>query len=224
MQLLIDSGANVRYMSSHSFYLALIGASLCGHIDIAQLLLDNGANINMTDDRGDSALTLACEHGHVDIMHLLIDRGANVVRDRDLSLVGACYLRGYDSAKTMLELGANPNSAVVWGVPILSICCNRPVVMEIIELLLEYGADPNRADDNGLTSLHHLLRSYCSDILMISCARKLLDYGADVTIADRNGRTALDLARWEGPELLALYEEYVDRNNRCRLAPEPMLK
>jgi hypothetical protein len=49
-----------------------------GHIEIAHLLLQNGANVNAKDKIGNTPLHFAAIHGHIDILHLLVDNGADL--------------------------------------------------------------------------------------------------------------------------------------------------
>ena len=57
---------------------ALMVASFEGHLDIVQLLLDNGAKVNDVDSTGMTALMLAAERGHLEIVKLLLSKGANI--------------------------------------------------------------------------------------------------------------------------------------------------
>ena len=49
-----------------------------GHVEVARLLLDSGAQVNMPADSFESPLTLAACGGHVELAALLIERGANL--------------------------------------------------------------------------------------------------------------------------------------------------
>uniref|UniRef100_A0A673LCW4 Uncharacterized protein n=1 Tax=Sinocyclocheilus rhinocerous TaxID=307959 RepID=A0A673LCW4_9TELE len=42
-----------------------------------QLLLEKGADVNVRDDHGRTALSLACEHGHLDSVKLLVQFNAD---------------------------------------------------------------------------------------------------------------------------------------------------
>ena len=60
-------------------------AAIKGHVKVAELLLENGADIEPSEDEdwkdlwfNSSPLQLACEKGHTDMAKLLIRRGANV--------------------------------------------------------------------------------------------------------------------------------------------------
>lgn len=43
-----------------------------GNIDMVQMLLDAGADINIQDEDGSTALMCAAEHGRIDIVKLLL--------------------------------------------------------------------------------------------------------------------------------------------------------
>lgn len=47
-------------------------------MEVARLLLDSGAQVNMPADSFESPLTLAACGGHVELAALLIERGANL--------------------------------------------------------------------------------------------------------------------------------------------------
>ena len=51
---------------------------LDGHVEVARLLLDSGAQVNMPADSFESPLTLAACGGHVELAMLLLERGANI--------------------------------------------------------------------------------------------------------------------------------------------------
>jgi ankyrin repeat protein len=49
-----------------------------GHIEIARLLLQNGAEVNAKSNDGSAPLHWAAIHGHVNILHLLVENGADL--------------------------------------------------------------------------------------------------------------------------------------------------
>lgn len=61
-----------------------------GHVDVARLLLDHGAQVNMPADSFESPLTLAACGGHLDLAALLISRGANLEEVNDEGCVSLC--------------------------------------------------------------------------------------------------------------------------------------
>lgn len=64
----------------------------------------------------------------------------------------ACFLNNQNAAKALIENGANPNAIDAEGYPILSYVARRGSV-ELCQLLLDHGADVNKAGTNGYTPL-----------------------------------------------------------------------
>ena len=55
-----------------------------GNVDTVEMLVSRGAAVDLTDDRGKSALMMAAENGHAGVVSLLLDSGADAdVRDID---------------------------------------------------------------------------------------------------------------------------------------------
>ena len=76
-------------------------------------------------------------------------------------------------------------------------------VSEVIALLLESGADPNRATGTGRIPLNIAIRSGQSDVVTL-----LLNAGANSDLADIDGNTQLMVARLSKyPELTKLLEK-----------------
>ncbi|MGB6064639.1 MAG: ankyrin repeat domain-containing protein [Desulfomonilaceae bacterium] len=57
---------------------ALMEAICRNDLNQVQKVLDLGANVNSRDDRGETALMVACFEGHAEIVGLLLKRGADV--------------------------------------------------------------------------------------------------------------------------------------------------
>lgn len=80
-----DSGGKKRIIEANwSLRTALFEASCFGHLQVAQLLLDAGADINRKDDRHWTPLHVAARHGRNGMIRLLLDRGANKELTSDL--------------------------------------------------------------------------------------------------------------------------------------------
>lgn len=74
-------------------------------------------------------------------------------------------------------------------------------IKEIINLLIEYGADINAVDDKGNTPLHYLAESGNPTMLAL-----LIDLGANVSIVNNEKLTPLQVARQALPALKRKYE------------------
>ena len=129
--------------------------------DIVLMLLDAGANVNYLRPGLDSLLDIATFHKQPDLVKELLKRGADPhMADHSveghgggLPLITAIHRKDAELAKMLLDGGADVNcvnhgfqaSALVE-----SIQYDLP---EITNILLERGADVNRAAENGATAL-----------------------------------------------------------------------
>jgi ankyrin repeat protein len=68
--LLLEAGANINEQSD-SGDTALIKAVLCNHFDVANLLLINNANVDIIDNEGWTALSIAIARGNNKFIKLL---------------------------------------------------------------------------------------------------------------------------------------------------------
>ena len=134
-------------------------------IDIVNLLLEHGADVNLTNNRGRTALMLAARNSNkdsnVETVKLLLEYGANVNvvnNDRMTALMlAACY--------------SNEDSNI-----------------ETVKLLLEHRANVNLVDNEGWTALMKAARNFneCSNIETV---KLLLEHGANVKIKNNDGKT-----------------------------------
>ena len=104
-------------------------------------------------------------------------------------------------SKTLLQAGTDPNQRDRQGYTLLmNQCRNRLLILPILKMLIEYGADVSARDDRRKTAL-----MWASAItgyggwgqgkpLFSQVAKALLAAGADIESADEQGRTALLLA------------------------------
>ena len=77
-------------------------------------LLSKGANPNMRDSGGNTALMLSAQLGYAEGLSLLIDRGAQVDianGSGETPLIRAVQNRDIATVRTLLAAGANPNKA-----------------------------------------------------------------------------------------------------------------
>lgn len=92
--LLINQGADVNAIAAEGMYTALGCAALLGDLELAALLLREGADIKATGDCGKTALDEAVRRGHLDMVKFLLNANA-------LSSVRGAT--GYDGAIDMAE-------------------------------------------------------------------------------------------------------------------------
>ena len=161
------------------------------HGDLAKVnaLLDAGVKPNQV------ALRVAVAEGYPIIVETLLDAGANPENaDKtgrtDLMIAAGYYFELYErevhlfqDRKKFLRLLNSSRIADPPDKPLLA------AYVEIVEILLAAGANPNSADNNGWTALMHAAK-----IGSANTTRILIKAGADVNAANADGWTALDIA------------------------------
>ena len=156
---------------------------------------------------GGTALHYACEHGHVEVAGALIRNGADINARRypgETVLMAACAARrgtygvqrpDLDTARLILKSGADVNlGSRCLGTALLRAAdCNH---VDVVRLLLEFGAEVDRRDGSGRTPLIAACRE--GEEGHDEVVRVLLDAGADVDASEETGRRALYYACCEG--------------------------
>ena len=204
VELLLERGADVDGVPSDS-YNALILAAEEGHLAMVELLLAHGANVHV---RKDTALTLAAGNGHLDVVELLLDAGAAIIDDDGDNPFGWAAKNGHSAVmKVLLDHGKYPQIYVDRALAEAS-------QKDVVELLLDYGADLHVDNDYALIS--------AAGEGHLAIIKLLLYHGADL---HANNDEALRWAATNGK--LAVVELLLDRGAKIdlikgveRLSPE----
>jgi serine/threonine-protein phosphatase 6 regulatory ankyrin repeat subunit B len=166
-------------------------AAFRGHIMIANLLIKNGANLNIKG--GHKPLDLAIFNNQREMAEFLIKHKAPT------SYPGKhIYYRAIKhNAPDVLELLIKKNVPKDEKSKLLNdllLFTSRGGSIQILEKLLKLGANPNAKDAKGKTSLHHVvLRDQDDESLKILTL--LIEKGADMAAKQKNGLTPLELAQ-----------------------------
>jgi hypothetical protein len=150
---LIDNGADVNAVQLNGVT-ALIYACEEGHLEIALLLIEKGANVNAagTDD-GTTALMNASWKGHLEVVRELCKRGANVnaarTDDGFTALMGACEEDHLEVVRELCERGANVNAGRTTDGYTALMAASQEGHLSVVRELCEKGADINATDHNG---------------------------------------------------------------------------
>ena len=127
--------------------LTVFEAAAFGRIDALRAILDaDPAQANALSPDGFTPLHLACFAGGPAVTQLLVDRGADLERVSEAAIAQvrplgtAAFSRDRDSAKILLEAGADPNGESADGhAPVETARANGDE--DFVELLKSYGAD-----------------------------------------------------------------------------------
>ena len=156
-------------------------------LEVARVLLDSGASVDVVDDRGLSPLHVAGMSGRWDIAELLIARGA---LEDFVSAVLLCHKERVVSfladdpslASSMQNCKMTALQAVA-----VSAGKNQEVLEEIVELLIGKGANVNQRDEHGFSVLHWATNA--------RVVKVLLEHGGNVNARGANGWTPLHTCR-----------------------------
>ena len=159
--------------------------------DVAQVLIDAGADIDAVDNEGHAPLYFACASGAFDVVKMLVRAGADAVGGTCLTKAASCghtetvrYLVGLpevdanhrdDDLKTALH------------------CAVENAHTDVVQVLIDAGADTNTPTivDYGL-NLSPLQAACIMETLDI--VKMLVRAGAGVRATDTNGCTCLHFA------------------------------
>ncbi|XP_076857757.1 uncharacterized protein ankrd50l [Brachyhypopomus gauderio] len=241
VRALLDSGVSVNRTDPSDGRTLLSTAAHAGLADVVALLLCRGADPSLSDNQGQTALTLSARQGHVGVMQVLLEWAQDQGRDgpavRALTehadcegwtaLRSAAWGGHKESVKMLLEAGAEVDGcdadgrtalrAAAWGGH-----------EEILLTLLDHGAQVDRVDYEGRTPL--IAAAYMGHKEAVEI---LLCAGAQADLADGDGRTALSVAamcvpssaggRGHGEVVSLLLEKGANPEHRDRDGMTPLL-
>ena len=184
----------------------LCQAAHMGHKDIAELLLERGAEPNKADADGITPLYLAPTWRGKEIHQLLIDRGVDPnqaipFHKHQNPLYLAASFGNQDLVKVLLDGGALPTIANRRGQTPLHVAAKENRI-DVIKMLLERGAEPNKVDTQGQTALHWVAKEtpWPSRGSQAEVVKLLIDGGADPNKEDHDDQTPLQHALQHGHE------------------------
>jgi uncharacterized protein len=221
----LDEGADVDTgKGTYHGPLLKIAAEL-GYLEIVDLLLDRGADIEATDDLGQRALLSAARFGRTEVVRCLLDRGADINAvdwSGQSALSNSAVERHSDAFDLLLSRGARRGI-------VDALALNDPALLEdLMNKELRCDSDVDWLSDGrvrlamlaagrGNGAIVRLLldrgaahfQQWCDDHTLlaeaarhghIAVARLLIDRGADLHAVGRDGLTPLAWAIREGRE------------------------
>ncbi|KKP06334.1 hypothetical protein THAR02_01579 [Trichoderma harzianum] len=191
-----------------------------GHYKIAEALLRHGADPDLQEQGGQTALWMAVVYERIDLCRLLLAYKADpnlVLRDSEISpLISAVFNKSMELVKLLVENGSDVNQSLDnQCTPIYMATYNGDI--EIVRYLLSHNADPNIARSNGITPLWLAAQQGYSEV-----ARLLAEAKADVHATDDSGWTALHVVFDTTETVRVLLEHGADMNRMNNKETTPL--
>ncbi|WP_157662534.1 MULTISPECIES: ankyrin repeat domain-containing protein [unclassified Winogradskyella] len=133
----------------------------------------------------------ACRQGDLDAVERLYNIDTNIVNAEEengySALVLSCYYGHEDIVSFLVNKVKSLNNKTSYGSPLMAATVKG--YDNIVEILLNHNANPNIADDQGVTAAHYavLFKNYI-------IVEKLVNAKADFTIKNNVDKSALDYA------------------------------
>jgi ankyrin repeat protein len=183
---------------------AIAWAAHWDELEMADVLIAAGADVNARNDIGVTPLTLACTNGSAAMVAKLLRAGADaksaLPRTGETPLMTAAASGNLETVKLLLVHGADINGAESYAGQTALMWAVSRGHESIVQTLLEAGADIKARSTAGSTALLFAARKG-----NVEEARLLLDRGADANEALPDGSTALLLAAASGHEDMGIF-------------------
>jgi ankyrin repeat protein len=175
------------------YFMSPLGAALRGgHLKIAQVLHEHGANVDVQNSNAYTPLYGASCSGHFEIVQWLLSHRANPNArgkvDGWTSLHVAAYLGHVEVSRLLLQYKADIYAHDNEGRSPLYVAVECEHV-NVARLLLEHDADVNARDNSRDTLFLNAVRRRRFEV-----ARLLVELGANIDAEDNKGRTAFQVA------------------------------
>ena len=186
---------------------ALHKAAKRGHLELVDLLVKKGCNVDAADKDGKTALHKAAERGHLELVDLLVEKGCNVdAADKDgktvlhlsvenchFGIIEYLFEKSHFSViELLVKKGCNKDAADKDGKTALHKAAERGH-LELVDLLVKKGCNVDAADKDGKTALHKADEGGHLELVDL-----LVKKGCNVDAADKDGKTALHKAAERG--------------------------
>jgi ankyrin repeat protein len=183
----------------------LMNAASRRQTDIAQILIEHGADINRKNRENIGALGLAARANQMEIVNLLMVKGVAFSSEDAGEVITMASLRGrHDIIRFFMERGVSidtfdgtGNNALIW-----AIGGGR---LDVVHFLLQRGANPNIRNMAGMSPLMLAVAGGSPDMVEI-----LIKKGADVNARTAGGVSALGFTsklKKQNPEIIQLLTE-----------------
>jgi ankyrin repeat protein len=152
VKFLLDNGADVLAVNQRK-ETVLMRAAMFGDTATISLLLRNGIDINARDQGGSTALIQAIDNSNRAVVLQLLESGANPDFSFNIVPSALCEAVIFNDVEVVKAILKKTKSTIGVRASLLFAVYNEHDNTEIIQLLLDNGADVNFKGPNGLTVL-----------------------------------------------------------------------
>jgi uncharacterized protein len=154
---------------------AVMAATHGNHVETVKVLIEAGADVNIQDDRQDNPFLYAGAEGYLEILKLVIDAKPDTKiynRYGGTPLIPAAEHGYVEVAKELLtrtDVDVNHVNNPGWTALMEAIVLNDGGKnhQEMVQLLIDHGADVNIPDSDGKTPLYHAKERGYDEIVQI---------------------------------------------------------
>jgi ankyrin repeat protein len=146
-------------------------AAQAGRKDVVERLIEQGIDVNKTDEYGETALHLAAKNGHTGLVQWMIEEKGAAVNQSDTNARTALHYAAEMGHKDILGLllpKMTPdaiNQADAYGKTALHLAAEKGH-KDLVDLLVNQGAAVNQANNiSGETALHYAAQMGHKDIV-----------------------------------------------------------
>jgi ankyrin repeat protein len=189
--LTIEHSQDIHSQRFDDQWTPLHAGSAYGHVEVARVLTENGANLTARAINRWTPLHVASRRGHIDVARFLVEHGADVMAcdyGGKTPLHVATRWGHVDVSRFLIEQGTDATIQDYGGGTPLHDSSTYGYV-ELTNLLIERGADVSARAKILRTPLHE-----ASTFGHVELARIFVEQGADMDARASDGRTPLHLA------------------------------
>lgn len=213
LQLFIAEGADVNSLKPNGTNAIHLAADL-GNVQCLEALLqapEADPNVRICiREKESTALHLAADEGNVECVNLLLAKGADAKLKNHRSFTAlhlAARTSSLECVESLLRNGnADPNAEDFdHRTPLHAAVGKSENAYDIVETLIQWGANVNHKDIYGFTALHLAALDG-----LAQCVEMLIYHGADVTTKSKKGTSALNVITRKTPASVAMIRQKLD--------------
>ncbi|KAH8277267.1 transient receptor potential channel pyrexia isoform X1 [Drosophila bipectinata] len=213
LQIFIGEGADVNSLKPNGTNAIHLAADL-GNIQCLEALLNApnaDANVRICiREKESTALHLAADEGNVECVDLLLSKGADAKLKNHRGFTPlhlAARTSSLECVESLLRNGNADANAEDFDhrTPLHAAVGKSENAYDIMETLIQWGANVNHKDIYGFTALHLAALDG-----LVQCVEMLIFHGADVTTKSKKGTSALNVITRKTPASVAMIRQKLD--------------